>query len=117
MRDLSKITEVNDVYEGCLLGNQPRWSFPYEGSWIAKRLLELMHTDVFRLMTLSLNQNRYFILFIDDYTRMTWSTSCKKNKKFSTHSRNSTKKKASSDNLSLVMLTNKIEYIKKRIGL
>jgi hypothetical protein len=56
MRDLSKIIKVNDVYEGCLLGKQPRRSFPYKGSWRVKRLIELIHTDVCRLMTLSLNQ-------------------------------------------------------------
>ena len=36
-------------------------------------MLELVHTDVCGPMsTLSHAQNRYFILFIDDLTRMTW---------------------------------------------
>ena len=36
-------------------------------------MLELVHTDLCGPMsTLSHAQNRYFILFIDDLTRMTW---------------------------------------------
>ncbi|KAL0289281.1 UNVERIFIED_CONTAM: Retrovirus-related Pol polyprotein from transposon TNT 1-94 [Sesamum angustifolium] len=39
----------------------------------AKAVLELIHTDVCGPMrTPSHEQNRYFILFIDDYSRMTW---------------------------------------------
>lgn len=35
--------------------------------------LELVHMDVCRpIQTLFHSQNRYFILFIDDFTRMTW---------------------------------------------
>ncbi|KAL0418689.1 UNVERIFIED_CONTAM: Retrovirus-related Pol polyprotein from transposon TNT 1-94 [Sesamum radiatum] len=42
-------------------------------SWRAKAVLELIHTDVCGPMrTPSHEQNRYFILFIDDYSRMTW---------------------------------------------
>ncbi|KAL0430353.1 UNVERIFIED_CONTAM: Retrovirus-related Pol polyprotein from transposon TNT 1-94 [Sesamum radiatum] len=41
--------------------------------WRAKAVLELIHTDVCGPMrTPSHEQNRYFILFIDDYSRMTW---------------------------------------------
>lgn len=41
--------------------------------WRATKPLELVHTDVCSPMrTLSLNGSRYFLLFIDDYTRMTW---------------------------------------------
>ncbi|KAL0332939.1 UNVERIFIED_CONTAM: Disease resistance protein RPP8 [Sesamum calycinum] len=47
--------------------------FPSGTSWRAKAVLELIHTDVCGPMrTPSHEQNRYFILFIDDYSRMTW---------------------------------------------
>ncbi|KAK4406351.1 Retrovirus-related Pol polyprotein from transposon TNT 1-94 [Sesamum angolense] len=48
-------------------------TIPSGTSWRAKAVLELIHTDVCGPMrTPSHEQNRYFILFIDDYSRMTW---------------------------------------------
>ncbi|KAL0341917.1 UNVERIFIED_CONTAM: Retrovirus-related Pol polyprotein from transposon TNT 1-94 [Sesamum calycinum] len=48
-------------------------AIPSGTSWRAKAVLELIHTDVCGPMrTPSHEQNRYFILFIDDYSRMTW---------------------------------------------
>ena len=39
----------------------------------AKEKLELVHTNVCGPMRIaSIGQNKYFILFIDDLTRMTW---------------------------------------------
>ena len=36
-------------------------------------MLELVHSDICGPMSItSLNNNMYFILFIDDYSRMTW---------------------------------------------
>ncbi|CAL2254986.1 unnamed protein product [Prunus armeniaca] len=73
MRDLPNIKEIHDVCEGCQLGKQHRQAFPSGKAWRAKALLELVHTDVCGPMrTPSLDNNRYFILFINDYTRMTW---------------------------------------------
>ena len=38
-----------------------------------KERLKLVHTDVCGLMrTTSMGQNKYFMLFINDFTRMTW---------------------------------------------
>ncbi|KAL5573510.1 hypothetical protein UlMin_023107 [Ulmus minor] len=52
---------------------QHQQPFPFGKAWRAKKPLELVHTDVCGPMrTPSNDQNRYFILFIDDYTRMTW---------------------------------------------
>ena len=57
---LTMIKELNRVCEGCML-------------WRVKEPLELVYIDVCGLMRIpSHNQNRYFILFIDNYTRMTW---------------------------------------------
>ena len=56
-----------------MIGKQQRQPFPSGKAWRAKALLELVHTDVCGPMrTPSNEQNRYFILFIDDYTRKTW---------------------------------------------
>ncbi|KAK3001818.1 hypothetical protein RJ639_021860 [Escallonia herrerae] len=70
---LPKIESKKDICEGCVLGKQHRESFPREKAWRAKAPLELVHTDVCGPMrTPSLSENRYFIIFIDDYSRMTW---------------------------------------------
>lgn len=70
---LPYIKEMKGVCEGCAFGKQHRQSFPKGVSWRAKPKLELVHTDVCGPMeNPSHAQNRYFILFIDDYTRMTW---------------------------------------------
>ncbi|KAI5320266.1 hypothetical protein L3X38_039974 [Prunus dulcis] len=61
------------VYEGCKLGKQHRDSFPAESTWRAQFPLELVHTDICGPMqTASMSENRYFLLFIDDHTRMAW---------------------------------------------
>ncbi|KAL5562281.1 hypothetical protein UlMin_032028 [Ulmus minor] len=73
MRNLPTIKEMDETCEGCMLGKQHRQPFPSGKAWKAKKLLELVHTDVCGPMrTPSNDQNIYFILFIDDYTRMTW---------------------------------------------
>uniref|UniRef100_A0A5B7B4M6 Retrovirus-related Pol polyprotein from transposon TNT 1-94 n=1 Tax=Davidia involucrata TaxID=16924 RepID=A0A5B7B4M6_DAVIN len=73
VQGLPNVEEIQDVCEGCALGKHHRQSFPKGVAWRAKEMLELVHTDVCGPMqTPSHAQNRYFILFIDDYTRMTW---------------------------------------------
>jgi hypothetical protein len=67
------ISEKNEVCEGCTLGKHHRQPFSKGVAWRAKKMLELVHTDVCGpIPTPSHSQNRYFILFIDDYSRMTW---------------------------------------------
>lgn len=73
VQGLPSIEEIHDVCEGCALGKHHRQPFPKGVAWRAKEMLELVHTDVCGPMrTPSHAQNKYFILFIDDYTRMTW---------------------------------------------
>ncbi|KAL0331212.1 UNVERIFIED_CONTAM: Retrovirus-related Pol polyprotein from transposon TNT 1-94 [Sesamum angustifolium] len=73
MTDLPQIQAVEGACEACLQGKQHKKPFPSETSWRAKAVLELIHTDVCGPMrTPSHEQNRYFIIFIDDYSRMTW---------------------------------------------
>ncbi|KAK4402482.1 Retrovirus-related Pol polyprotein from transposon TNT 1-94 [Sesamum angolense] len=73
MTDLPQIQVVEGACEACLQGKQHKKPFPSGTSWRAKAVLELIHTDVCGPMRIpSHEQNRYFILFIDDYSRMTW---------------------------------------------
>ncbi|KAL0364512.1 UNVERIFIED_CONTAM: Retrovirus-related Pol polyprotein from transposon TNT 1-94 [Sesamum angustifolium] len=73
MTDLPQIQAVEGACEACLQGKQHKKLFPSGTSWRAKAVLELIHTDVCGPMrTPSHEQNRYFILFINDYSKMTW---------------------------------------------
>ncbi|KAL2498042.1 Uncharacterized protein Adt_23592 [Abeliophyllum distichum] len=70
---LPKIEEKYEICEGYALDKHHRQPIPKGIAWRAKQPLELVHTDVCGPMqTPSHSQNRYFILVIDDFTRMTW---------------------------------------------
>ncbi|KAK2990141.1 hypothetical protein RJ640_007543 [Escallonia rubra] len=70
---LPSIVQPDQLCEGCLVGKQHRHSFPKESISRAKAPLELIHTDVCGPIDLtSLGKNKYFLLFIDDYSRKTW---------------------------------------------
>lgn len=57
--------------EVCAEGKHSRSSFPVNGSR-ASELLEVIHSDVCGPMsTVSLGGNKYYVSFIDDYSRMT----------------------------------------------
>ncbi|KAG6488118.1 hypothetical protein ZIOFF_056876 [Zingiber officinale] len=61
-----------DVCEGCVFGKHHRLPFP-NTSWRAQAPLELVHADICGpTQTPSLGNRRYFLLFVDDYTRMIW---------------------------------------------
>ncbi|CAN1222821.1 Retrovirus-related Pol polyprotein from transposon TNT 1-94 [Linum grandiflorum] len=67
------INHPEQLCEGCLVGKQFRTSFPKESLSRAKAPLELVHTDRCGPITpTSLGKNKYFLLFIDDYSRKTW---------------------------------------------
>ncbi|KAL4317812.1 hypothetical protein GQ457_18G000340 [Hibiscus cannabinus] len=69
---LSNIGEL-DFCEGCVYGKQNRRSFPIGKSWRASNCLEIVHVDLCGPMkTESPGGNRYFLLFTDDYSRMSW---------------------------------------------
>ncbi|KAL4352088.1 hypothetical protein GQ457_06G029360 [Hibiscus cannabinus] len=73
VRDFPSISLSNDLCEPCKLGKQHRLPFPKEEVWRASEKLQLVHTNICGPhRTLSLGGNKYFILFIDDFTRMTW---------------------------------------------
>jgi transposase InsO family protein len=65
--------ESDSVCEGCIMGKQHRTKYP---SGVAKRAtepFELVHSDVCGPMSVnSIGGSRYFVTFIDDYTRYTY---------------------------------------------
>ena len=69
---LPKINEIN-LCEGRVYGKQSRNSLPVYKVWRASNYLELVHVDVCGPMSVeSLGGSRYFLLFTDDYNRMSW---------------------------------------------
>ena len=69
---LPKIDDL-DFCEGCIYGKESKNSFPVNKSLRAFACLEIMHTDIFGPMSVeSLRGSRYFLLFIDDYSHMSW---------------------------------------------
>ncbi|KAL4347404.1 hypothetical protein GQ457_17G002840 [Hibiscus cannabinus] len=73
VRDFPSISLSNDLCEPCKLGKQHRLPFPKEKVWRASEKLQVVHTNICGPhRTLSLGGNKYFIIFIDDFTRMTW---------------------------------------------
>lgn len=70
---LPKINLTDNVCEGCAYGKQTRKPFPVGQAWRAEAPLELIHADLCGPMrTESLSKSKYFLLFTDDYSRMSW---------------------------------------------
>jgi GAG-pre-integrase domain len=73
VKNIPRIDHSDKLCEGCVLGKHPRNFFPKEASYRAKKVFELVHTDICGLITPnSLGNHRYFITFIDDFSRNTW---------------------------------------------
>ncbi|KAI5335543.1 hypothetical protein L3X38_025676 [Prunus dulcis] len=70
---LPEIQNGEVLCHGCVFGKGHREPFPKESKWRAKEPLELIHSDLCGPMqTASLGGNKYFITFIDDFSRMCW---------------------------------------------
>ena len=69
---LPRIHIPNCVCEICQLGKKHRDPFPTGKSWRARRLLEIVHSDLCSVEVSSNGGSRYFITFIDDFSRYTW---------------------------------------------
>ena len=70
---LPTVVEQNEVCGVCQIGKQSKLPFPVNQAWRATEKLQLVHIDLCGPMrTPSLNENIYFILFIDDFSRMSW---------------------------------------------
>jgi len=69
---LPDIQEQQIICEACQLGKQIRVVFP-DNAYRALSKLQLVHTDVCGPMhNESLNGSKYFLLFIDDFSRYCW---------------------------------------------
>lgn len=63
VKGLPQIDLQEQLCEGCVVGKQNRDSFPKESKWRAKKVLELVHTDICGPITpLSNGNKRYFNL-------------------------------------------------------
>lgn len=62
----------NKVSEGCIFGKQHKEKFSNR-TWKGREHLALVHSDLCGLMeTMSLGKARYFLIFIDEYSKKTW---------------------------------------------
>ncbi|GJW98789.1 retrovirus-related pol polyprotein from transposon TNT 1-94 [Tanacetum coccineum] len=67
------IIDKKNVCEGCILGKQSKKAFPVGKSKRVDDVLELIHADLYGPMRVdSLAGSKYFLLFTDDYCRMSW---------------------------------------------
>jgi hypothetical protein len=75
IRDMSKITKTSSIfYKQCQHGKQSRVRFKRK-EYATSKSLELVHTNLCGpSRTKILQGERYFMLFIDYYTRKTWVT-------------------------------------------
>ena len=72
VQGLPYIQAMKDAYERCALRKHHQQLFPKGVAWRAKNVLELVRIDFYGLMyTLFYSQNRYFLLFIYDYSKRT----------------------------------------------
>ncbi|KAL4318060.1 hypothetical protein GQ457_18G019390 [Hibiscus cannabinus] len=70
--DLPELDDQISSCKACQFGKQNRKPFP-KSTWRATHKLQLIHTDVAGPQrTPSLKGSRYYIVFIDDFTRMCW---------------------------------------------
>jgi hypothetical protein len=79
IRDLPVIKDLSSsVYKQCQHGKQTRVKFKTKEHSTTKPL-EIVHANVYGPMrTTGLKGERYFLLFMDDFTRMTWMFLLKK---------------------------------------
>jgi len=67
------ITLLENVCEICLAGKQTRRPFQTNMKMRAKECLAMVYSDVCGPFEVpSLGVNRYFITFVDEYSRMIW---------------------------------------------
>lgn len=71
VKGLPTFKRENAKCEACIYGKQSRESFP-TSSWRANRWLQLVHSDVCGPLQTSFDGCKYFLPFIDDFSRMTW---------------------------------------------
>ena len=73
VEDMRNVSNEAQICVICQQGKQARLPLKNNQAWRATKKLQLIHTNVCGPMkTTSLSGNKYFIFFIDDYTRMCW---------------------------------------------
>ena len=73
VRGLPNFSEIEKVCTDCLKGKQHRDVIPKRSTWRASVKLELIHADICGpISPISEGKKRYFISFIDDYSRKAW---------------------------------------------
>ena len=66
------MSKDNFDYTSCQLGKQPVLPFNNSES-ISNSIFELIHSDIWGLSHVaSIGGSRYFVIFIDDYSRYSW---------------------------------------------
>jgi len=73
IRDIPSISKPsNDIFDSYQKGKEI-WARLKVKEYYTSKPLEIIHTDLCGPMrTQSINEDKYFMLFIDDYSRMTW---------------------------------------------
>lgn len=70
---MPEIESQSEVCNGCVMSKQTRRSFPGQATYNAKEFLELIHGDLCGPISPATKAgNKYFLLLVDDYTRIMW---------------------------------------------
>ena len=69
---LRNIRNPDRVCDICVLGKQHRDTFQIGKSWRVRRPLKIIHSDFCTMEILSNGGCRYFITFIDEFSRKYW---------------------------------------------
>ena len=73
VKGLPNLEEELPICATCQYGKQTRLSFPKKTAWKSTQKLQLVHTDVGGPQKApSLKRSKYYIAFIDDFTRFCW---------------------------------------------
>ena len=74
VRELPLIDNLDQSCEGCLLGKHGGNFFSKNATTRAKKAVELIHANVCYPIHLNFfDKNKYFLLFIDDFSINTWT--------------------------------------------
>ena len=72
-RGMPDLTHPKSIYKGCLMSKQARRPFPSQTDFNAKERLELIHGDICGpISPATPTGNKYFMLFVDDFSRAMW---------------------------------------------
>ena len=73
VRGLPNISFSDRVCRNCVAGKHSRRKFPSSSAYRATRRLELVHGDICGpIKPLTIRERRYFLLLVDDFTRIMW---------------------------------------------